>query len=232
MRVLACLLAMGAVAAAETVFEVRWKKAVRPDQRGVLRIDDAGLAFRPSGKEDAERSWVYADIQHFDRLSLTEIEVLSYEDSAWRLGLDRRYRFVLEEGEFDDGTYSAIVSKIGKPATDRVASLPTGAELELPAKHLKLRGSSHGTLFVTPERIVYASATPRRSREWRLDRDVVSVWSSDPYRLEVHVHDGRAGYGRQPTPYRFALKRPLDRPFYHRLKMRLYGLERERDALR
>ena len=232
MRVACVLLVLTAVALGETSFDVKWKKALRPDKRGVLRIDDSGLAFRPSGKGEPERAWEYTDIQHFDRLSLTEIEILSYEDSAWRLGLDRRYRFVLDQGEFDDASFAEIVSRIGKPATDRVVAPLEGAELEIPAKRLRLRGGTHGTLYVTRERIVYSSTSPKDSRDWRLDRDVDSVWSSDPYRFEVHVHDGREGYGRQPSTYRFALKRPLDRTLYERLKMQLYELDRTTTPLR
>ncbi len=231
--ILAALFLLASTAgAAQTSFEVKWKKALRPDQAGTLRIGEHGLAFQPSGKKARERSWTYADIQHFDRLGPTEVEVRSYEDSAWRFGQDRRYRFVLQDGEIDDRLHEKVVLRVGKPATDRVAPPPVGAELELPVKHLKRRGSSQGTLYVTPERIVYSTPTPKRSREWTLDRDVEAVWSSDRYRLEVHVFDGREGYVRQPTVYRFALKRPLDGEFYRRLKMKLYDLERARAPAR
>ena len=232
MRHLLLLLVAAATASAEASFEAVWKKALRPDRGGVLRISDGGVSFQPSAKAGRERIWPYTDIQHFDRLSATEIEIRSYEDSPWRLGLDRRYRFVLTSAELSDDLHSEIVRLVGKPATNRVVAPPDAAELELPVKHLKHLGSSHGTLFFTAERIVYSSLQPKRSREWTMDRDVDAVWSSDPYRLEVHAYDGRDSYVRQPTVYKFALKRPLNREFYERLKMRLYDLERRQAALR
>ena len=232
-RLLLLLIACAAAAAQTSLeFEAVWKKKFRPDRNGVLRIGDSGLTFQTDGKDGRERAWPYADIQHFDRLSGSEIEIRSYEDSAWRLGLDRRYRFVLKDGELGDDIHREIVRLVGKPATNRVVVEPADAELEIPVKHLRQRGSSHGTLFFAAERIVYSSAEPKRSREWMLDRDVDAVWSSDPYRLEVHAFDGRDGYLRQPTTYKFALKRPLDRDFYQRLKMKLYDLERKRSSLR
>ena len=230
---LAALLALTAMlGAAETSLEVKWKKLLRSDQAGTLRITSDGLAFQPSGKSAPERSWAYADIQHFDRIHTAEVEIRSYEDSPWRMGRDRRYRFALLAGEFGDDLLEQVVSRIGKPATNRVATMLPGADLELPAKHLKRWGSSQGVLFVGAERIVYASLTPRSSREWLLGRDVEGVWSSDPFRLEVHVFDGRDGYLRQPSVYRFALKRPLDQEAYKRLKMKIYELGRKQSTAR
>ena len=228
---LAVLLALTAMlGAAETSLEVKWKKAFRADQAGTLRITADGLEFRPGGKNAPERSWAYADIQHFDRIDKAEVEIRSYEDSQWRMGRDRRYRFAVLAGEFGDDLLEQVVSRIGKPATNRVAATVPGAELELPAKHLRRWGSSQGVLFVDAERIVYASPSPRRSREWLLGRDVDAIWSSDPFRLEVHAFDGRDGYLRQPSVYRFALKRPLDREAYRRLKLKIYELGREPSA--
>lgn len=228
MRLAACLLLAWTTAAAETSLEVKWKRALQPDKPGILRIGETGLAFLAEGKKARQISWPFEDIQIFDRLSRTEVEVRSYDDSRWRLGRDRRYRFTLQSGEFGDELHRHVTSRIGKPATDRVPQGPLSAELELPVKHLKLMGGSQGTLYVTSKQIVYSTDVQQRSRVWRLDRDVNGVWSSDPYRLEVHVFEGRERYMRQPTVYRFALKRPLDGEYYRRLKERLYGLERAR----
>ncbi len=227
MRLAVLLVLTASLGAAETSLEVKWKKAFRADQAGTLRITADGLEFRPGGKNAPERRWAYVDIQHFDRIDKAEVEIRSYEDSPWRMGRDRRYRFAVLAGEFGDALLEQVVSRIGKPATDRVAATVPGAELELPAKHLRRWGSSQGVLFVDAERIVYASPSPRRSRAWLLGRDVDAVWSSDPFRLEVHAFDGRDGYLRQPSVYRFALKRPLDREAYRRLKMKIYELGRE-----
>ena len=216
--------------AAEVSLEVKWKRAVRSDRTGTLRIDTEGLAFQPHAKNALGHKWSYADIQHIDRIDKAEVEIRSYEDSTWRMGRDRRYRFAVLEGEFGGALYEQVASRIGKPATNRVTGAVSGAALELPVKHLKRWGSSEGVLYVGEERIVYASPSPKRSREWYVGRDVDAIWSSDPFRLEVHVFDGKDGYLRQPSVYRFALKRPLDRETYTRLKMKIYELDRARPA--
>lgn len=232
MTLLTLILITAAAGLAETSFEAIWKKPLLPDKGGVLRIGERGIVFRTNGENKQERTWTYVDIQHFERISNTEVTIQSYEDSAWRLGRDRRYHFALRDAELRDELYEHVVSRIGKPATDHVAELPTAVELELPVKRLTRRGSSQGTLYVTPDRIVYSSPVAKQSRTWMLDRDVDTVWSSDPYRLEVHVFDRSEGFVRQPKVYRFALKSPLDAGFYRLLKMRLYALGRHRDDLR
>ena len=230
MRLMLLLALTALLGAAEMSLEVKWKRAVRPDRTGTLRIHAEGLSFQPNADDAREHRWAYTDIQHFDRIDKAEVEIRSYEDSAWRMGRDRRYRFAVLEGEFGDGLYDQVVSRIGKPATNRVAAAVSGAALELPVKHLKRWGGSEGVLYVGEERIVYSSPAPKRSREWHLGRDVDAIWSSDPFRLEVHVFDGKDGYLRQPSVYRFALKRPMDRETYMRLKLKLYELNRERSA--
>ena len=58
-----------------------------------------------------------------------------------------------------------------------------------------------------------------------------AVWSSEPYRLEVHVYEGAGGAFRKPTVYKFALKSPLNGDFYRRLNLRLYAVDRERSQM-
>jgi hypothetical protein len=228
MKILSVLLLTCVVGTAQTEFEVIRKKPLWFDQKGTITISESGLSFTPTGKNEEPLSWKYQDVQHVDRVSPTEIIVLSYEDVAWKLGRDRSYRFDLVSGELSDELFDQVVARIGKPSTDRVVERPGGVEQELPVKHLSGLGGSEGTLYFSPERIVYSTEKSEQSREWLLDRDVHSVWSSDVLRLEVHAYERNAGAFRKPRVYRFALKRPLDGEFYRRLKLRLYGIERAR----
>lgn len=229
MRALTVFLLLGAALSAAQ-FEVVRKKALWLDQKGALRIEDSRVCFTPRGDEEDSRCWEYADIQHLDRVSRTELALLSYEDVAWKLGRDRLYRFELIDGELSDALFAEMTARIGKPVTERVPPQELEAERGLPAKHLKTFGGSEGSLHLSPERIVYRTDAEGESREWRLDREVASVWASDPYRLEVHVYEGNPGAFRQPEVYKFALKKPLDPEMYRRLKLRLYEIDRERDA--
>lgn len=226
MKKLALLLLTAASCFAQTEFEAVRKKALWPDQHGTLRLDDAGISFAPDGKSEQARSWTYQDIQHFDRLTPTELVLLTYEDVSWQLGRDRSYRFVLSTGEISDELYQRIAERINKPVTNRVVRAPDAVEQEMPAKNLTLLGGSEGTLYLAKGRIVYLSETLEKSREWLAGRGLDSVWSSDPYRLEVHAYEGDPGSFRKPSVYKFALKRPLDPEVYRRFKLELYELDR------
>ena len=225
MRKLALLLLAAASCLAQTELEAVRKKALWSDQHGTLRIDDAGVSFAPDGESKQARSWTYQDIQHFDRLTLTEFVLLTYEDVSWQLGRDRSYRFVLSAGEISDELYQYIAERIDKPTTNRVVRAPDAVEQEIPAKNLTLLGGSEGTLYLSKGRIVYLTEASERSREWLLGRGLDSVWSSDPYRLEVHAYEGDPGSFRKPSIYKFALKKPLDPEVYRRFKLELYELD-------
>lgn len=225
MKKLALLLLIAASSFAQTEFEAVKKKALWPDQYGTLRLDDAGISFAPDGKSEQARSWTYEDIQHFDRLTPTEFVLLSYEDVPWQLGRDRSYRFVLSTGAISDELYRRIAERINKPVTNRVVRAPSDFEQEMPVKSLALLGGSEGTLHLSKGRIVYLTKASERSREWVLGRGLESIWSSDPYRLEVHAYEGNPGFFRKPTVYKFALKKPLDPEVYRRFKLELYELD-------
>lgn len=227
MRTISFLILTACLSGAQT-FEVIREKPLWFDQQGTLRIDESRICFTAKG-EDEPRCWDYVDIQHLDRVSPTELGVLTYEDVAWKLGRDRLYRFELTGGELSDALFAEMTARLGRPATNRVIPpKPPPEATAVPAKHLKTFGGSEGKLYLSPERIVYRTDAEEQSREWRLSSEVASVWSSDPYRLEVHVYEGAPGAFRQPKAYQFALKRPLDRETYRRLKMRLLEIDRAR----
>ena len=231
MKILALLLFGAAAGAAPAEFEAIHKRPFWTNQKGIVSIEDTELCFSTASKEPKRQCWEYQDIQHLDRISSTELALLSYEDVAWKLGRDRTYRFELTSGEISDALFEEVSEKIGRPVTDRVVGKPGAAEQELAVKRLEAFGGSEGALYITPERIVYLAQGEKRSRSWLVERDVESVWSSDPYRLEVHVYEGEAGSLRKPRAYKFALKERIDTEFYRRLKLRLYKVDRARDLV-
>ena len=224
MTILILLLIAWPLGAAATSFEATWRKAMRPDVDGTLTIREGGIAFQPRKKSKQALEWSFEDVQHLDRLSPTEFAIQSYTDSIMRIGRDRWYRFTLLDGTFSDELHARVVARIGKPATDRVAREPADAELAIPAKQVRFMKGSQGTIYLTPEWIIYSTEARGASRAWRLDRDVETVWSSDPYRLEVHVLGGSEAFVRRAEVYRFSLKRPLGTPQLSRLRMKLYTL--------
>jgi hypothetical protein len=211
---------------AQTSFEVIRKKPLWPDAEGTLVIGDDGVAFR-RGDDSEPKSWAYEDIQSLDRISPTQIVILTYEDVAWRLGQDRSYRFTLLSGELDDQLFETMADKISRPMTDRIAEPKPEEAPRVQVKHLKPFGGSEGELIFGESAIYYATEAPKQSREWRMDRDVESVWAANRYQLELHVFEaGRRDFD-DTRVYRFQLKEPLDPDLYQNLKLRLYDLHAE-----
>ena len=232
--ILAILLLLGAaLGSAETSLEAVWKRPLRPDRQGTLSIGEEGLAFQPRGAGRPGLAWAYEDIQHLDRGAAGELAILSYEEGSWvSFGRDRRYRFALAAGTLPDALFARLAARVGRPATDRASRVPAAAEWELPAKRMARLGASEGTLYLTREALIYVSPAAKQSRRWLLDRDLDSVWSADPYRLEVHAFEGREGALRRPKVYRFALKRPLPAGQYRRLKLRFFDAAKLSSRLR
>lgn len=228
MKLLMVLLLGLPLGATETSFEAKWKRAMKRDVVGTLSVHEKGIVFQPTNDARKALEWSFEDVQHLDRASANEVAIQSYVDSVPRLGRDRWYRFVLIDATFPDEVHATVVAQIGKPATDRVAHEPEDAEVAIPAKNVRVLRGSQGMLYFTPKWVIYSTEKRGRSRVWRLDRDVEAVWSSDPFRLEVHVLGGSEAFARRTEVYRFSLKRPLDASYYDGLRMKLYSLRSSR----
>jgi hypothetical protein len=224
MKYLALLLLLAAQPLAAQTYRVVHEKTLWRDADGTIEIGDQGITFRPDhGKEI--RTWKYEDIQYFDRISEKRFVILSYEDDTFLLGRDRQYEFRITEGALTDQVFRSISAKLGKPVTNRVVSRPVGPEYKVPVKHLHTFGGCEGVLYFTREAVYYVTPDKKDGREWLLARDVQSIWSSDPYRLEIHAYDNNRREFSHTRVYQFELKKPLDAEFYRRLKLELLGLD-------
>ena len=66
----------------------------------------------------------------------------------------------------------------------------------------------------TTKAIYYVTKNKTDGRTWLMDRDIVSVWSDDPYRLEIRVYDNNRREFSRTATYKFDLKEKLDAEFY------------------
>jgi hypothetical protein len=206
---------------------VTLKKTFWPDGHGKVLIGEKAITYEAS-KKDESRTWEYPDIQHFDRISPKEFVILTYEDRRLALGRDRQFHFVITEGELDDELFDAITARLRKPVTDRVIPAQVAAEYSVPAKHLHTFGGCEGVLKFTRDTIYYVTDHRDDAREWKLGRDVQSVWSADPYQLEIHAYDNNRREFSRTRVYNFQLKEALSQDFYRNLKLEIYGLEAAR----
>ncbi|MEJ2096859.1 MAG: hypothetical protein P8Y38_06910 [Deltaproteobacteria bacterium] len=223
MKYLLILIFLAQPLAAQTL-EVIHKKALWWDGRGKIEISDEGISFIAE-KEEESRSWRYQDIQYFDRISGSEFTILSYEDSSILLGRDRQYHFLITEGELTNEIFYRIRDRLNKPATNREFPDVANARYELPVKHLHTFGGCEGTLKFTEDKIYYITDNRKDASEWRLDTDIQSVWSSNPYELEIHAFDNNRREFSRTRIYKFDLKKPLDPEVYRSLKLKLYDLD-------
>jgi len=223
MKLAILLLAGVSLLGAET-FEVVHLKRGWFDGRGILTVTSQGIEFHARKKKHS-RKWSWLDIQHFDRISESELEILTYEDQLRLLGQDRSYRFRLVKGKFSDELLEKIRQELTQPVTNRRFATPQQALYRIPVKHLHTLGGCQGELVFTGDRIYYATGHKKDAREWRLGQEVESVWSMNRYQLEIHVWENNRREFSRTRVYQFQLKQPLDSEFYRRLKLQLYGLE-------
>ena len=204
-------------------FPVVHKKDLWPDAAGEIRITDSAIEFQAS-KEKHSRRWEYADIQHFDRRSEREFVVMSYEDERKYLGRDRRFHFALTEGAISDELFQTIAKRIGKPVTDRVVGGEPAGGYAVPVKHLHSLGGCEGELRFLDDRIVYSTQHKPDAREWRIEPDIDSVWSTNPYQIELHVYEDNRREFSHTRVFKFDLKQRLNPEVYSALKMRRFAL--------
>jgi hypothetical protein len=224
MRLIALILLGAAMLAAQT-FDVIHKKPLWPDGHGRVEISEEAIAFEAQEEENSRR-WTYTDIQHFDRISTKEFILLSYEDEKWKLGRDRSFHFVLTSGELTDDVMQAIARRLGKPLTERVVGEVAAPRYQLPVKHLHSFGGCEGKLLFTDDAIFYSTGNAKDARAWRFGLDVQSISSTDPYQMEFRVFENNRREFSRSRVYKFALKQPLDPPFYRDLKRKLYDIEK------
>ena len=203
---------------------VTLKKRFWPDGHGKVQIGEKAITYEAS-KKDESWTWEYPDIQYIDRISIKEFVILTYEDRRLAFGRDRQFHFVVTEGELDDGLFRTITARLGKPVTDRVVPAQVAAEYSVPAKHLHTFGGCEGVLKFAGDTIYYVTEHREDAREWKLGRDVQSVWSADSYQLEIHAYDNNRREFSRTRVYNFQLKEALNQDFYRNLKLELYSLE-------
>lgn len=217
------MLAAARILAAQT-FPAIHERTLWRDIRGEIRFTADGISFQAAKPKD-NHTWKYADIQHFDRGSTKQFALLTYGSQWWALGREKRYRFVITAGELSDDAFRVISQRLGKPVTNRVVPKDVRATYSIPVKHRHTFGGCQGTLEFTGDAIYYATNDRKDARVWRLDPDVQSIFSTDPYRLEIQVYEGNRREFSATRLYRFKLKKTLNPALYRDLKLKLYNLD-------
>jgi hypothetical protein len=220
---LAAILMLASAAAAAPSFDARhehWRKGCP----GRLTVDATGVSFaelrgRPRKKPHAWH-WPYHEIQQAT-LGRDTLRILTYEDSALRLGADRAYSFSLAPGNSFASLREALRLHLDTRlvVTDPPEQEPAWAA---PAKLLRLTTGTHGTLEFHEDAVVFRARQPGRGRQWRL-ADIDNVTSTDAYSLTLTTFErSRLHYGGR-RDFQFQLKQPIDPARVESLWRRIRG---------
>jgi hypothetical protein len=194
--------------------------------RGKLIITPERIEYRTEHTEHS-REWRYTDLRQIKIVSPRRIELASYEDRKWRMGLDRIFVFKLLEGEITSEISALLVERATRPAVTSVAPATEDAPaFEVPVKHLHRFGGCVGTLKIYPDRVVYESQDmPSDSRYWRYS-DIRNFSQSERYRFEIATFEDRFG---GPKAYNFQLREDMPATTYDYVWTRVYPSRLRRD---
>lgn len=184
---------------------------------GELVVTADGIRYE-TNKADHRRDWKWVDIQSIDRKSSDRLSVLTYEDLKSHLGLDRSFDFTILPGqpELSEAMFDSIAEHLARPVTDRIPRT-IQAEYQVPVKHLHVFGGCEGTLIFGADWIVYQTSNAEDARTWRRTQ-IASVWSSNPFELELRVFEENQRAFDKVKRFTFQLKEPLDPGYYEKLR--------------
>jgi len=194
--------------------------------RGKLIITPERIEYRTEHTEHS-REWRYTDLRQIKIVSPRRIELASYEDRKWRMGLDRVYEFKLLEGEITSETSALLVERATRPLVTSVA--PATEDMpafEVPVKHLHHFGGCIGALKIYHDRVIYKSKDmPSDSRYWRYG-DIQNFSQSERFRFEIATFEDKFG---GPRAYNFQLREDLPAMAYDYVWARVYPSKLRRD---
>jgi hypothetical protein len=187
--------------------------------RGKLVITPEKIEYQAERKDHA-RVWRYNELQQIKVESPKKLELATYEDQKWRVGLDRVFKFKLLDGEITPAISSLLMERVARPLVTSVMPMNEDTpEFETPVKHLHRFGGCIGTLKIYPDRVVYESKDmPSDTRYWRYS-DVQNFSQSERFRFEIVTFEDKFG---GPKAYNFQLREELPAKAYDYLWARVY----------
>ncbi|MBI2820710.1 MAG: hypothetical protein HYX74_00665 [Acidobacteria bacterium] len=192
--------------------------------QGRLIIDGSGISYTPEKERKKVMSWKYVDIQQIKIESPARLELLTYEDTRWQLGRDRRFVFQIVQGQITPGVAMFLRERVATPVVSAVFAQPEGAILySVPAKHLHALGMGcQGELLFAEGGIYYRSSNTKHSRFWLLET-IESLGQQSPFTFRITVREQNL-LGAERN-FQFQLKRAMGDGIYQRLWRKVYEPE-------
>ena len=192
---------------------------------GTLAIAESGISFEETYKDGKKPKhphawrWAYQDIQQL-RMGPKSVNVLTYKDNKWKLGVDREYEFDLVSDKTFEDAYVFLKGRLDQRFVAEIPDRISAVLWEIPVKHLLRFGGHEGVLQVGADEIVYKSAKKSESRTWRY-QDIETVSTSGPFQLTITTFERAKTHYGNLKGFNFELKLRLEEAHYNDLWLRL-----------
>lgn len=219
------LLVLGAaspsVASAQTyTFDVRHQHW-RGGARGTLRVTPDEISFAENSKKSKSdsRIWRYEEIQQLT-VSATELRILTYEDSKWKLGRDREYVLDRLPKELAEQTYHLLTGKLDRRFIAGIPDQNVTADWKARAKLNQGLSGTVGTLLISREGVVFNAGERGGSRSWRL-MDIDNISRTGPLDFTLTTTEKSGWFRGGMSQFHFQLQETLPEGRFYALWRRL-----------
>lgn len=201
----------------EFKYRVQHEHAIK-SCKGELVINQEGVEYRTENKKHA-RKWPYIDIEMIKLRSPRKVELLTYESTRVKLGLDRTFEFKLLDGEVTKEVSDFLLGRVDRPFSTTFVASEEKPQYAIPVRHRRSFGGDQGTLKVYADRVIYESQKPESSRYWRWS-DIKGFSRIGRYELSITTFEPKLG-GPTKT-FNFDLKEEMSDAMYDYLWVRVY----------
>ena len=204
-----------AVPAQSHTWEVRHRHW-RGGAAGTLNISPDGISFEEHGKKKTDsRQWRYSEIQQLTA-SPTELRILTYEDSSWKLGRDREYILDRLPQGLAGQTYPLWAGKLDQRFIAAVPLPESATEWKATAKLNRGLAGPLGSLTLGKDWIVFDAGKRGGSRSWRL-ADIGNISRTGLFDFTVTTTEKSGWWRGGARQFHFQLQQSLPQDKYDAL---------------
>ena len=188
---------------------------------GTLRVTPDEISFAENSKKSKtdSRIWRYEEIQQLS-VGPTELRILTYEDSKWKLGRDREYVFDRLPKELAEQTYHLLNGKLDQRFIAAIPDPGTSLEWKTKAKLDQGFSGTLGTLLISREGVVFDAGEHGGSRSWRL-MDIDNISRTGPLDFTLTSSEKSGWFRGGMTQFHFQLQETLPESRFNALWRRL-----------
>lgn len=201
-------------------FEVRHQHW-RGGAMGTLRVTPDEISFAENSKKSKSdsRVWRYQEIQQLT-VGPTELRILTYEDSKWKLGRDREYVFDRLPKELPEQTYHLLNGKLDQRFIAAIPDPDVPPEWKTKAKLDQGLSGTLGTLAISREEVFFDAGEHGGSRSWRL-MDIDNISRTGPLDFTLTTNEKSGWFRGGMRQFHFQLQETLPESRFYTLWRRL-----------